>query len=197
MALINREANHNAEPSKMADDAISRQAAIYIASGYCHPANVAKELAKLPSANVDLIKKIEEGIKATGIADDYSIGMCNGMKWCKSLLDGKEPMYYAVQPKLTHDTVQPEITHEQAIDYLHKTGWLQSHDRILTEHEEMYKKAFSVACELLIGANLYGVTEETMFAEIMEKDGIVSSHSYEKYILDNLARLTGNDDGTD
>ena len=30
-------------------DAISRQAAIRIASGYCHPANIAKELAKLPS----------------------------------------------------------------------------------------------------------------------------------------------------
>ena len=30
-------------------DAIDRQAAIRIASGYCHPANVAKELAKLPS----------------------------------------------------------------------------------------------------------------------------------------------------
>ena len=30
-------------------DLISRQEAIRIASGYCHPANVAKELAKLPS----------------------------------------------------------------------------------------------------------------------------------------------------
>jgi hypothetical protein len=156
-----------------------------------------KRLLKLPSANVDLIKKIEEGIKATGTADEYSVGMCNGMKWCKSLLDGKEPMYYAVQPKLTHDTVQPEITHEQAIDYLHKTGWLQSHDRILTEHEQMYKKAFSVACELLIGANLFGTTEETMFKEIMDKDGIVSSLGYERYILENLLRLTGEDDGTD
>ena len=56
---------------------------------------------------------------------------------------------------------------------------------------ERYKKALSVACELLIGANLFGTTEETMFAEIMDKEGIVSSHSYEKYILDNLARLTG------
>ena len=28
---------------------ISRQAAIWIASGYCHPTNIAKELAKLPS----------------------------------------------------------------------------------------------------------------------------------------------------
>lgn len=32
----------------MSDDCISRQAAIYVASGFCHPSNVAKELAKLP-----------------------------------------------------------------------------------------------------------------------------------------------------
>ena len=31
------------------DDCISRQAAIYVASGFCHPSNVAKELAKLPA----------------------------------------------------------------------------------------------------------------------------------------------------
>lgn len=62
---------------------------------------------------------------------------------------------------------------------------------------QMYKKAFSVACELLIGANLFGTTEKTMFAEIMEKDGIVSSLGYEKYILDNLAKLTGEGDDTD
>lgn len=36
------------EPCK---DAISRAEAIRIASGYCHLANVAKELAKLPSVN--------------------------------------------------------------------------------------------------------------------------------------------------
>lgn len=33
------------------EDAISRQAAVYIASGFCHPANIADELAKLPSVN--------------------------------------------------------------------------------------------------------------------------------------------------
>ena len=33
------------------EDAISRQAAVDVASGYCHSANVAKELAKLPSVN--------------------------------------------------------------------------------------------------------------------------------------------------
>lgn len=32
------------------DDLISRQMAIRVASGYCHPANIAKELAKLPAA---------------------------------------------------------------------------------------------------------------------------------------------------
>ena len=31
-------------------DLISRQAALDVASGYCHPANIAKELAKLPPA---------------------------------------------------------------------------------------------------------------------------------------------------
>lgn len=34
-------------------DVISRADAIRVASGYCHPANVAEELAKLPSAQTD------------------------------------------------------------------------------------------------------------------------------------------------
>jgi hypothetical protein len=38
------------------NDLISRQAAIYIASGYCHHANIAKELAKLPSAGPERMK---------------------------------------------------------------------------------------------------------------------------------------------
>lgn len=37
------------------DDLISREAAIDVASGYCHPANIAKELAKLPSAQPEII----------------------------------------------------------------------------------------------------------------------------------------------
>jgi hypothetical protein len=53
----------------------------------------------LPLANSDLIQIIEKGIKATGTADVYSVGMCNGMRWCKSLLDGKEPEYDTVQQK--------------------------------------------------------------------------------------------------
>lgn len=35
---------------KMHDDLISRAEAIRIASGYCHPANIADELRKLPPA---------------------------------------------------------------------------------------------------------------------------------------------------
>ena len=30
-------------------------------------------------------------------------------------------------------SVQPEITDEQAIEHLQSTGWMQRHDRILTE----------------------------------------------------------------
>lgn len=56
-------------------------------------------IENLPPANDKLIQIIEEGIKATGTADEYSVGMCNGMKWCKSLLDGKAPEYDIVQPK--------------------------------------------------------------------------------------------------
>ena len=61
-----------------------------------HGYNVIDEL---PTANDKLIQIIEEGIKATGTADEYSVGMCNGMKWCKSLLDGKAPEYDIVHPK--------------------------------------------------------------------------------------------------
>lgn len=69
-------------------------------------------IKNLPSANDKLIQIIEEGIKATGIADEYSVGMCNGMKWCKSLLDGKEPKYDTVQssdikPKRGHWIKEP------------------------------------------------------------------------------------------
>lgn len=37
-------------------DLISRQDAIRIASGCCHPANIAEELAKLPSAQPEIIR---------------------------------------------------------------------------------------------------------------------------------------------
>lgn len=40
-----------------------------------------------------LIRTIETGITATNSNDIYSIGMRNGMRWCKSLIDGVEPKF--------------------------------------------------------------------------------------------------------
>lgn len=40
-----------------------------------------------------LIRTIEMGITATNLNDIYSIGMRNGMRWCKSLIDGVEPKF--------------------------------------------------------------------------------------------------------
>ena len=50
-------------------------------------------LRNLPSVQTDLITKIQNGIKATNADDAYSCGMRNGMRWCVSLIDGKEPLY--------------------------------------------------------------------------------------------------------
>ncbi len=54
-----------------------------------------------------------------------------------------------------------------------------------------YKKAFQIACELLNGSILYEYDTDRIFEEIMEKDGVVSSNSYEEFILNNLDRLSG------
>ena len=60
----------------------------------------------------------------------------------------------------------------------------------MTKHRK-YKKAFQIACELLNGSVLYGYDTDRIFEEIMEKDGVVSSFSYEDFILENLDRLSG------
>jgi len=60
-----------------------------------------------------------------------------------------------------------------------------------------YKKAFRIACELLNGSILYGYDTERIFEEIMKKDEIVASWSYEKFILNNLARLSGKTESED
>lgn len=47
----------------------------------------------LSSAQTDLITKMQNGIKATVADDPYSCGMRNGIRWCMSLIDDKEPLY--------------------------------------------------------------------------------------------------------
>lgn len=59
-------------------------------------------LLSLPSTQPDLIAKIQNGIKATNTDDIYFCGMRNGMRWCISLIDDKEPLYEncpAAQPE--------------------------------------------------------------------------------------------------
>ena len=46
----------------------------------------------------DLISKIQNGIKATDAKDVYSCGMRNGMRWCISLIDDKDPLYENCPP---------------------------------------------------------------------------------------------------
>ena len=58
-----------------------------------------KELKKLrekfrnQTRDEKMIDAIDFAIKVTDSQDDYSIGMRNGMRYIKSLIDGKEPQY--------------------------------------------------------------------------------------------------------
>ena len=49
--------------------------------------------------------------------------------------------------------------------------------------------ALNIACDLLIGANLYGYDYDRIFDEIMEREGYVSSLSIKDYILNHLEEL--------
>ena len=40
-----------------------------------------------------IIEYMDFGIKHTDLQDSYSIGFRNGIRWCKSLIDGVEPIY--------------------------------------------------------------------------------------------------------
>ena len=57
--------------------------------------------------------------------------------------------------------------------------------------QKIQKKAFRIACELLNGSILYGYDTDEIFKEVMEKDGVVGSWSYEEFILTHLDRLSG------
>ena len=49
--------------------------------------------------------------------------------------------------------------------------------------------ALNIACDLLIGSNLYGYDYDRVFEELMERDGVVSSLSIKQFILDNVEEL--------
>lgn len=55
------------------DDLIRRSDAIRIASGYCHPANVAKELAKLPTVQSEPLTDKEQRIFLAAMAREEKV----------------------------------------------------------------------------------------------------------------------------
>lgn len=52
-----------------------------------------------------------------------------------------------------------------------------------------YRRAFKIACELLNGSVLYGIDADKIYEIMAAKEGVVSSDSYESYILNNLQEL--------
>lgn len=64
-------------------------------------------ISTLPSVqpdSKDLIGKIKNGITASDGNSEYFIGLRNGMRWCLSLIDDKEPIYESsAQPNVARD----------------------------------------------------------------------------------------------
>jgi hypothetical protein len=55
-----------------------------------------------------------------------------------------------------------------------------------------YKRAFEIACDLLIGSRLYGIDKDRLFELIMQEYDIVSTFEYRKFILKHLDRFDDN-----
>lgn len=57
-----------------------------------------------------------------------------------------------------------------------------------------YKRAFEIACDLLIGSSLYGIDADNIFGLIMQEYGIVSTFEYQEFILEHLDRFSDDDE---
>lgn len=64
----------------------------------------------------------------------------------------------------------------------------------MTYTKAQYKKAFEIACDLLNGNSIYGIDADNLFALIMQKYDVVSSHDYQKFILANLDRFSDDEE---
>ena len=73
-------------------------------------------------------------------------------------------------------SVQPEITEEQAIEHLQSTGWMQRHDRILTESTwDIIRCRDCKYCKDI--TSIYGECEcgemwQSLFGEVTEVEAI-------------------------
>ena len=81
-----------------------------------------------------LIRTIEMGITATNSNDAYSLGMRNGMRWCKSLIDGVEPKF---EDDVTRVDDGKELPSAQP-----EPHWIPVSERMPEEHEWMGTKKF-------------------------------------------------------
>lgn len=117
-----------------------------------------------------LIKDIDFAIKATGISDHYTIGMSNGMKYVKSLIDGKTPIYdkdvsgwIPVSERLPEKDARVLATIKQ-----HK--WITDYDSDwVPESEKTVHPEYTEACEAIyfsdIGWEYRDMIGETAFSE--------------------------------
>ena len=94
------------------------------------------------------------------------------------------------------------MTREEAIEIINRENdpndkkvwelfpeYREALDMAIKALELDYKTAFQIACALLNGDILYGTDAESIFSEIMKKDGCVCSFDYENYILTHLNGL--------
>ena len=88
------------------DNLINRQDAIHIASGYCHPTNIAKELAKLPSAQP---KCKRECMPMYANVSDYISRQAAIDEAYEIIIDGQKFEVVQVETLMGLPPAQPEI----------------------------------------------------------------------------------------
>lgn len=92
-----------ADEDKRKADVLQFDRAVGYANGMAIAIDILNQLAEeykgVPDTDVgknfseNLIEKIKFAIEASNINDNYTIGLRNGMRYCLSLIDGKEPKF--------------------------------------------------------------------------------------------------------
>ena len=97
-------------------DLISRQALCEYALNQKDKSVTPNDIMRFPSAQTDLIEKMLNGIKVTVGDDVYSCGMRNGIRWCISLIDDKEPVYENCSPAQSEIIRCKDCKHRPKLD---------------------------------------------------------------------------------
>ena len=90
------------------------------------------------------------------------------------------------------DSIENRVRH--AFNQGYDLGFKDGKKRTKPQEQEPtikidYRRAFKIACELLNGDVLYGIDADKIYELMMKKDGVISSSSYEEYILNHLQEL--------